>query len=377
MQNNYARYVRGLSIATTILSACGVALWLLCIAATVFGGAVLTSPDTLAWLGEHSSSGHTMYEQHGAEAVMGVFGLTIGVAVFALLVPMALSGVSLAAGILGMRHFDNPDKYGTLFAWAIAGAVSSFLAGGVVVTVLLIISAVYLSKLRNNPYVAQQAYGQQFVQPGAGVSFDQANQAYNPNYGPTGQGYGAPFVQPTAQPGSAPQQPPYAGQASAQAVWQQGGAPSYGGAAPVPPAPNVAAWPQGQPAAQPQGYPRQPVQAGAWTQGQPAQPSATSAPQSQVQQPASDPQTAPQVETQVLSQAPQGQIPQPPVSQTALQTEVQAAPQVGLQSDAQVPADGSQQTPNAAALQTGVQEPPSTPASDQADEAASDAAEKK
>lgn len=278
MQNNYARTVRGLSIATTILSACGVALWLLCIAGTVFGGAVLTSPDTLAWLGEHSSSGYTVYEQHDAEAVAGIFGLTIGVAVFAILVPMALSGVSLAAGILGMRHFDNPDKYGTLFAWAIAGAVASFLAGGVVVTVLLIVSAVYLSKLRNNPYVAQQVYGQPFVQPGSGVSFDQANQAYTPGYGPTGQGYGAPFVQPTPQPGSAPQQPPVA-QPPVQGGWQQGGAPvppSYGGSAPVPPAPNAASWPQGQQPAQPQGYPQVSVQGaqatGSWQQGQAPQP---------------------------------------------------------------------------------------------------------
>lgn len=274
MQNNYARYVRGLSIATTILSACGIALWLLCIVATVFGGAVLTSPDTLAWLGEHSSSGYTMYERHDAEAIVGVFGLTIGVAVVALLVPMALSGVSLAAGILGMKHFGNPDRYGALFAWAIAGAVSSFVAGGVVVTVLLIISAVYLSKLRNNPYVAQQVYGQPFVQPGAGVSFDQANQAYTPDYGPAGQGYGAPFVQPTPQPGQVSGRPyPPNGQA-----WPMGGQPAaapgqmYGapGQAPVNPYPQT---------------PFQQVQPQAACQQAPQQPSPT---------PGAEPKTAPQ-----------------------------------------------------------------------------------
>ena len=48
-------------------------------------------------------------------------------------------------------------KAGRGFGWAIAGAVASFLTGRIITTVLFVIAAVYLNKMRNTPVAA---YGQ-------------------------------------------------------------------------------------------------------------------------------------------------------------------------------------------------------------------------
>ncbi len=52
------------------------------------------------------------------------------------------------AAILALRNYNNPAKLGGAFGWSIVAAIASFLAGGLVSTVLFIISAVYIGKLR-------------------------------------------------------------------------------------------------------------------------------------------------------------------------------------------------------------------------------------
>lgn len=123
-----------------------------------------------------------------------------------------LAGVSLVAGILGVRNYSKPEKLGATFGWAIAGAVTAFICGRWISTVLLIMTAVFIHKVRKNPegsfYVPTQtpygSYGS-YGSYGAGqpgyIGAQPGYTAAQPGqYAPYGQpvGYGAP--EPTNQP---------------------------------------------------------------------------------------------------------------------------------------------------------------------------------
>ena len=68
-----------------------------------------------------------------------------------LAVGLGLAAICLIAGIKGMKHFNDPSAYDNLFAWSIGAAVASFVTGGVVSTVLFVIIAAFLSRMRQSP----------------------------------------------------------------------------------------------------------------------------------------------------------------------------------------------------------------------------------
>ena len=63
-------------------------------------------------------------------------------------------GVVLVAGIMGLQASARPEKLGTAFGWAIAGAALSLLGGNLITMALLIIAAVYSNMPRTPPWLS-------------------------------------------------------------------------------------------------------------------------------------------------------------------------------------------------------------------------------
>lgn len=179
MPSQDPRIVRGLSIAVIVLSSIAVVGCVLSFLALAFGGWVLNDPSFFnsAYIEYHNdpefmnaldSSGFTTDDAIGLTMLgLGILGFGVGwVCLCAIL--------SLIAGIIGVRNYGKPEKLGSAFVWAIVGAIASLLSGRFITMILLIISAVYLNKIKNasaNPYgQAQPVYGQPYPgqQPGYG-----------------------------------------------------------------------------------------------------------------------------------------------------------------------------------------------------------------
>lgn len=153
MPNSDARMVHGLSIAVLVLSAFALAGCLFALLFLGIGGAALVNPDIAGSAAAGLSSNPDVLNELEASNLSSgdVFNLAVlGVGVTGAFViwGMACSLVALVASILGMRNYDKPQQLGSAFGWAIAGAVTSFLTGNIISTVLLIISAVYIDKVR-------------------------------------------------------------------------------------------------------------------------------------------------------------------------------------------------------------------------------------
>lgn len=192
MQESDIRVVRGVSIATIVLSILAILGCLLVIALFAFGGVVASDPSNFDGYVEYrDDSGMTngldaQYEMDAEETsalVTGVFGF---LGVFAGL-GLVLCVISLVAGIVGIRNCRNPQTVGKIFGWSIAGAICSILMGRLVSCILLVVNAVYANRLKKaaaNPAMyAQPAYG----------------------YAP--QGYAQPMQAQPFQPAAAPAQP--------------------------------------------------------------------------------------------------------------------------------------------------------------------------
>ena len=285
MQSQDARTVRGLSIATVILAALGLLLWGANIIMLIFTGAALTNPLFADWVDSngpyYSSNG---YYSDYSSAVPFV-GLSMGAVVLFLMPGIAFSVVTLIAGIKGMQNYDKPETYGNCFGWAIAGAITSFLSGGIIATILLGISAGLISRMRTrNPFIAQ---------PGAPMGAGPVNTTYQ-SYERPGMHVtpDAPYTQATPQPQPQPGYvaPAPQGYAPQPGYGQPAAAPQPGYAQPAPaPAPQPGAYPQptpagyaaptAQPVAQPMptpgttaaGYAAPPAQPGYAPAPQPAQ----------------------------------------------------------------------------------------------------------
>ena len=186
--NSDSRWVRGLSIATTILSALGVFGGVACLIFFIFIGVSLSDPAVLNQVIDTLQSGSPAFdgsnygdlytydysylspEDAAAAANLGMTALivlSIGYII--------LKAVALVGGIMGLRNSANPAKFGSLFVWTIVSAVACLLAGSIVSMILFIIAAVLVSRLKRaaanpygqQPYAYQQPYGQP-QQPYAG-----------------------------------------------------------------------------------------------------------------------------------------------------------------------------------------------------------------
>lgn len=213
MPTSHARIVRGLSIATIVISA--LAILAVAVAAVFMGflGSYLSDPVFLQSLMNETDS----YSSLTIDELSLFMSLGVGTIMVALVWSLVCSVVTLVGGIMGMRGASRPEKLGGAFGWAIAGAVASFLTGRIITTVLFVIAAVYLNKMRNAPVAAYgqpvapygqpAGYGQQpsqpmgYVQPGAYVQpmgYDQQLSGYAQGQQEYAQptGYQQPAMQP-------------------------------------------------------------------------------------------------------------------------------------------------------------------------------------
>ena len=191
-----AKTVRGLSIAVVVLSALSILAVILGFACLAAFGVVANDPSFVSELShelQETTQGNTnyfdddyAYYQALSEADMtSVLGAVIGLGAFALVWGLVGSVVPLVSGILGIRNCARREKLNMTFVWAIVGATASLLVGNLITMALLIISAVYLNRLKKAPV----------EQPPAG---------YN---GQPPYGYGQPYGHNAQQPYGFGQQP--------------------------------------------------------------------------------------------------------------------------------------------------------------------------
>lgn len=149
MQTDHSNALKGLGIAVVVFAALGIIGCLISmVMLAALGPAVEYASTTLEYDGTYYSY------SDDALAAQILLGLGTGVFGWMLVCNIAI----LAAGIICMRNYNNPQKLGSVFGWGIAGAVLSFLGGGIVTLVLCIIIAVFANK--DKQLAAAGAYGQ-------------------------------------------------------------------------------------------------------------------------------------------------------------------------------------------------------------------------
>ena len=144
MRNAHAGAIKGLSIATIVLSALGILGAILVMVFSGVLGAVMLDSG-VAYHFEYNADGSitgggTSLDPDEAffiSMLMMLIGGGLGIWVLVCCI------VGLIAGIFGTMHAANPQKLGFVMGWAIAGAILSFLGGNIVTVVLLVIVAVF------------------------------------------------------------------------------------------------------------------------------------------------------------------------------------------------------------------------------------------
>lgn len=148
MQNAHAGSIRGLSIATIVLSAIGIiGAILIMVFSGVLSAVILEGGPDIAYhfelnddgsiTGGGTNAGLDPEEVFFVSTILMLLGGGLSIWVLICCV------VGLIAGIFGTLHAANPPKLGLVMGWAIAGAVLSFLGGSIVTAVLLVIVAVF------------------------------------------------------------------------------------------------------------------------------------------------------------------------------------------------------------------------------------------
>lgn len=234
-----AKTVRGLSIAVVVLSALSILAVILGFACLAAFGVVANDPSFVSELShelQETAQGNTNYfddDYAYYQALSGtdassLLGVVLGLGVFALIWCLIGSVVPLVSGILGIRNCARREKLNMTFVWAIVGATASLLMGNLITMALLIISAVYLNRLKKAP-VEQPPAGYNGQPP---YSYSQpygynAQQSYG--YGQQ-QPYGYTPQQPSNNPDSPYGQSPYGQQnpygQQGEPLGQQAGSPS-------------------------------------------------------------------------------------------------------------------------------------------------------
>lgn len=194
MYSSDARMVRGVSIAVIIFSSLALAGGIILMFALAVGGAVLGDPSFISHMSTAYSDPEVVSElgrYANAEDIAIVGTLSVGIAMAVTVGFMLCAVVSLIGGIMGLRRAAQPDKIGSAFGWAIAGAIAAFISARVITAILLVIAAIYLNKIKNAPAIPVQPYGQPYMpqqaypaqQPYVGQPYEQ--QPYAPQQPPT------------------------------------------------------------------------------------------------------------------------------------------------------------------------------------------------
>lgn len=217
MPDQNARIVRGLSIATVVMSSLAIlSVLAVAVLVAVFGG-YASDPAFIQHIADDAygtGAGMGGVAPESTDVLAAAISLGVGIVMAALVWIVACSTVTLIAGIVGIRSGSKQQKLGTAFGWAIAGAAMSFLSGRLVTMALIIVSAVYLNKMRNYPVIP---YGQPYPCGQPPYPYGQPY-PYNQPY-PCGQPYDG-FGSETPATGAAGQPRPY-GQQAADACSQQ------------------------------------------------------------------------------------------------------------------------------------------------------------
>ena len=205
--NSDIRVVRGLGIATIVLSSIGIAAGLAVALLMGVASTSLNDPVVVnALVEEMQSSGsssafddpsaYSSYDFSGmsqdevmevaSASIMLLVGLSVGFVV--------VQAVCLVAGIMALRASKDPAKLGAVFGWSIAAAVVSLFVGSIISLVLFILLAVFSSRARKayavtgggyqppmpgQPYQQQPNAPQQLGQP-AQPQFPQQPGSSNP-----------------------------------------------------------------------------------------------------------------------------------------------------------------------------------------------------
>ncbi len=188
MQESDISVVRGVSIAAIIFSVLEIVLFILLTGLFVWLSVVASNASYFEWYVDTRDDlgmTHGIDAYYGFDAettsdwvsgLFGIFGILMAVGI-------VFCVVSLLAGIMGVRNCRNPQKVGMVMGWSIAGAVCSILSLRVVTCILLVVNAVYASRLRRasqNPAVfAQNQNPAAYPPPGWGYGFAQGYPAGN------------------------------------------------------------------------------------------------------------------------------------------------------------------------------------------------------
>lgn len=159
-----SRTIRGLNIATVILSGLGVFFGLLFLLMSFMASAALSDPAMVNQMVDQllsSSSGTSSafdgnsaysysydYSNMSGDEARVVVSSTGPLLIILSVGYLACRAVALVASILALRNYNNPAKLGGAFGWAIAAIVLQVFTGSLASAVLFIISAVFISKLR-------------------------------------------------------------------------------------------------------------------------------------------------------------------------------------------------------------------------------------
>lgn len=160
-----SRTIRGLNIATAILSGIFILFGLFALAICCMFNAALSDPATANQIANQllssQSSGSVAFDGNSAysysytySGMTGEDALAIVMASGPMLVGLSVGYlifriVALVASILALRNYNNPAKLGGAFGWAIVAAVLQVFAGMMISAILFIISAVFIGKLRS------------------------------------------------------------------------------------------------------------------------------------------------------------------------------------------------------------------------------------
>lgn len=156
--NTDSHVLKGLNIAIVVLASLGILVSILM--ATLFSaGSVWVLDPNVSTMIEQQINAYPEFREEviGFDTVavasnaMGMAGGLFGVVMIAKI-------IALIAGILGIRNADRPDHLGVTFALAIIAAIVNFIFGGIIEAILLVISAVYIARVRKTNVSATPAY---------------------------------------------------------------------------------------------------------------------------------------------------------------------------------------------------------------------------
>ncbi len=138
MPDSNARIVRGLSIATVVISVLAILAVLAVAVLLAVLGSYMNDPAFVQRVIDEAYSQGSSVRGITANDVTMLVSLGIGTILAALVWSAICSALALVAGIVGIRNSSKQEKLGTAFGWAIAGAVMSFLTGRLITAVLLV-----------------------------------------------------------------------------------------------------------------------------------------------------------------------------------------------------------------------------------------------